>query len=42
MYQLTAILIRQQLNTTRKQTINEYIYTCIYTTEPSRHHSLMY
>lgn len=30
MYQLTAILIRQQLNTTRKQTINEYIYMYIH------------
>lgn len=26
----TAILIRQQLNTTRKQTINEYIYMYIH------------
>lgn len=30
MYQSTAILIRQQLNTTRKQTINEYIYMYIH------------
>lgn len=30
MYQLTAILIRQQLNTICKHTINEYIYMYIH------------